>query len=130
MCASDLAMELVVPLRDRLETSFREATQDGDLDDDGVLLERVSACYRQCKTTHLEEVVRHHAAAAFSRGAFDAFAVGTLVRWVVDDDGPCPDCDDNALAGANTKGTPFPTGQPCPPAHPGCRCVLVRAAGS
>jgi hypothetical protein len=48
------------------------------------------------------------------------------VRWVVDDiDGPCPDCDDNALAGPTPLGQPFPTGQVAPPAHPGCRCVLA-----
>ena len=50
---------------------------------------------------------------------------GRLLRWVVDDDGPCPDCDDNTLAGPTPKGEPFPTGQLHPPAHPGCRCLLV-----
>jgi hypothetical protein len=44
---------------------------------------------------------------------------------VVDEEGQCPDCDDNALAGPVTKGQPYPTGQPHPPAHPGCRCILV-----
>jgi hypothetical protein len=49
-----------------------------------------------------------------------------MLRWIVDDDGgPCPDCDDDALAGPTRKGDPFPTGQLHPPAHPGCRCVLV-----
>ena len=37
----------------------------------------------------------------------------------------CPDCEDNSLAGAQAKGEPFPTGQLHPPAHPGCRCLLV-----
>jgi hypothetical protein len=39
--------------------------------------------------------------------------------------GPCPDCDDNALAGPTPRGEVFPTGQPHPPAHAGCRCLLV-----
>ena len=48
------------------------------------------------------------------------------MRWVVDDvDGPCPDCDDDALAGLLPKGEEFPTGQTYPPAHSGCRCLLV-----
>jgi hypothetical protein len=42
-----------------------------------------------------------------------------------DDGGPCPDCDDDALAGPTRKGDAFPTGQLHPPAHPGCRCVLA-----
>jgi hypothetical protein len=40
---------------------------------------------------------------------------------------PCPDADDNALAGPVAKGTPFPTGDRCSPAHPGCRCLVVPA---
>ena len=47
------------------------------------------------------------------------------LQWLVDDDGHCPDCDDNALAGPTAKGETFPTGQLHPPAHPGCRCLLV-----
>jgi hypothetical protein len=46
--------------------------------------------------------------------------------WVVDDGGsPCPDAEDNALAGAVAAGEAFPTGHRHPPAHPGCRCVLA-----
>jgi hypothetical protein len=42
--------------------------------------------------------------------------------------GKCPDCDDNALE-PTVKGSDFPTGQPHPPAHPGCRCLLVVDTG-
>ena len=50
-------------------------------------------------------------------------------RWVVDDGGaPCPDCDDNALAGPVPHGSEFPTGDLHPPAHPGCRCLAAPAA--
>jgi hypothetical protein len=48
------------------------------------------------------------------------------VRWVVDPGaGPCPDGEDDALEGPISRGTPFPTGHLYPPAHPGCRCLLV-----
>jgi hypothetical protein len=88
--------------------------------------EKLGASYRQWKTTEIEQAARHHASAAFSRGAFAATPAGAQRCWVVDDDGgPCPDCDDNTLAGPVTKGEPFPTGQPHPPAHDGCRCILV-----
>jgi hypothetical protein len=38
---------------------------------------------------------------------------------------PCADAEDNALAGALPCGEAFPTGDVLPPAHPGCRCILV-----
>ena len=51
-----------------------------------------------------------------------------MLRWVVDDDvAECPDCDDNALAGPVPSREAFPTGHPHPPAHAGCRCLLVPA---
>ena len=48
------------------------------------------------------------------------------IRWIVDDEGaPCADCEDNALAEDVSPGDPFPTGHLHPPAHSGCRCLLV-----
>jgi hypothetical protein len=41
---------------------------------------------------------------------------------------PCPDCEDNALAGPTRVGDVFPTGHRSPPAHPGCRCLLAPAS--
>ena len=49
-----------------------------------------------------------------------------MLQWVPADPGRCPDCDDNALE-PTLKGKAFPTGQPHPPAHPGCRCIVVPA---
>ena len=65
---------------------------------------------------------------AYGRGAFDAVDAGSQVRWLVDPaTPPCPDCDDNVLAGTIGKGDEFPTGSPCAPAHTGCRCLVVVA---
>jgi len=75
-------------------------------------------------------VARPHATTAFVRGAVAAAPDGISLRWIVDDEVPCPDCDDNALAGPTPKGQKFPTGQLHPPAHQGCRCVLVAMASS
>jgi DivIVA domain-containing protein len=133
--AAELAADLVNPLRERLERALQES-DPGATDAEGddaepvptqPLAERLSAGYRQWKIDHVEPAVRHHVVAAFSRGAYAATPDRAGLRWVVDDDGPCPDCDDNALAGALPKGQAFPTGQPHPPAHVGCRCVLVPA---
>ena len=49
-----------------------------------------------------------------------------MLRWVPAEVEQCPDADDNALE-PTCKGRPFPTGQSCPPAHAGCRCLVVPA---
>jgi hypothetical protein len=118
--AGKLAADLTTPIRERLE---RVAT--GGDDDVEELAEAVRAAYRHAKLQEIEQLVRHHTAAAHALGAYAATASGSLLRWVVDDDGPCPDCHDNTLAGPTPKGEPFPTGQDHPPAHLGCRCLLV-----
>ena len=119
--AQDLAAELVGPLRDRLARAL------GGADDESVA-ESLRAAYRQWKVQHVEASARHSVLTAFSAGAFAATPDGAALQWLVDDDGHCPDCDDNALAGPTAKGLPFPTGQLYPPAHPGCRCLLVPAS--
>lgn len=117
-----LAAELVDPLRDRLTRALEAGADAGDA---SVAAESLRATYRQWKVQQVEECARHHAVAAFSAGAFEATPDVASLQWLVDDDGHCPDCDDNALAGPTAKGQPFPTGQLHPPAHPGCRCLLV-----
>ena len=64
--------------------------------------------------------------ASFARGMYDAAPKGSSLQWRIDPvQGPCPDAQDNALAGSVVKGDEFPTGDVCPQAHPGCRCVVV-----
>ena len=63
-------------------------------------------------------------AAAWARGVYDAVPEQAVLWWVPLEEGSCPDCDDNALE-PTVKGENFPTGQPHPPAHPGCRCLLA-----
>ena len=120
--ADALARDLVEPLRERLSRALAGAA---DADDPSVVAESLRATYRQWKVSQVEECARHHVMAAFSLGAFAAMPDVATLQWLVDDDGHCPDCDDNALAGPTPKGEPFPTGQLHPPAHPGCRCLLV-----
>jgi DivIVA domain-containing protein len=113
---------IVSALRRRLE----QAIEIGAADDQAVLVESLGAAYREWKTQRIERLAGDLLAAAFSRGTWQAAPEGAHLRWVVEDpDGPCPDCDDDALAGDIPKGEPFPTGQHHPPAHSGCRCLLV-----
>ena len=120
--AQALAEELVGPLRERLSRALAETA---GAEDPAVAAEGLRAVYRQWKTQQVEECARHHTVSAFSVAAFAATPDDAVLQWVVDDDGPCPDCDDNALAGPTPKGQAFPTGQPHPPAHRSCRCLLV-----
>ena len=123
--ASGLAEELAAAIRARVERVLDEAArEDVDL---ATVSERISSVYREWRAQRVEQLATHHLVAAWSRGTFVATPEGTPLRWIVDDDGPCPDCDDNALAGSVPRGQPFPTGQLHPPAHPGCRCTIVTA---
>jgi hypothetical protein len=102
----------------------KRAVIDGG--EDAAITEHVGSAFREWKGQRMERVAADHAHGAFWEAAMSAAGKGTKLRWIVDDDGvQCPDCDDNALAGALTRGEAFPTGHVHPPAHPGCRCLLV-----
>jgi DivIVA domain-containing protein len=122
-----LADAVTGPLRTRLDEAFTAAAREDD--DQAATTERVGAAYREWKMQRIERLAGDQAVAAFARGAFAATPEGTTLRWVAHDlDGLCPDCDDNALAGATPRGEAFPTGQLHPPAHGGCRCLLIPSA--
>lgn len=122
--AEELGRAIAEPLRQRLELAMRSAG-----DDPAELADALGAAYREWKTQRIEASAHHEVAAAFSRGAYLTFPEGGLLRWVVGPaEGPCPDCEDNALAGEQPKGEAWPTGQLYPPAHPGCRCALAPAS--
>ena len=119
--AEELGRSIAEPLRQRLELAMRSAG-----DDPGELADAFGAAYREWKTQRIEAAAHEEVAAAFCRGAYLTFPEGALLRWVVGpSEGPCPDCEDNTLAGDQAKGEAWPTGQLHPPAHPGCRCALV-----
>jgi hypothetical protein len=114
---------LIVPLRERLE----RCVIDGGGDNAGIT-QRVRAVYREWKTQHIDEQLDDVIRAAHGSGAFAALATGAPVQWVADPSHDvCADCDDNTLGGALAAGEDFPTGHVCPPAHLGCRCLLLPA---
>ena len=114
-----LAATMVGRLHERLVDAI-----DGAVDDDASVTQRLGARYREFKGQELDAIVGDTLAAAWALGVYDATPSGATLRWVAAVEGQCPDCDDNALE-PTVKGEPFPTGQPHPPAHPGCRCLLV-----
>ncbi|HEY1116983.1 MAG TPA: hypothetical protein VGE43_04720, partial [Acidimicrobiales bacterium] len=119
--ASTLGAALVEPFRRRVERSAVEV--DGDPEE---LDERLRALYREWKVQHIGPVAADALLSAYALGTLRAAEPAGTVRWLIDPgQGPCPDAQDNALAGAVPAGEAFATGDACPQAHPGCRCVLV-----
>ncbi|NBU96123.1 MAG: hypothetical protein EBS20_09585, partial [Actinobacteria bacterium] len=114
---------LVDPLRERLTASITAA--DGDA---AALTKRLRALYRDVKTNVVGGAVTDAMLAVHAEAVVASSPDGTALRWVADPQArACPDCEDNVLAGAQTAGTPFPTGHVAAPAHSGCRCALIPA---
>ena len=90
----------------------------------GHCISSISAKYREWRGGELERHLTDMLAAAYAHGSYDAAPSGSRLRWIPDEPGRCPDCADNALE-PTVKGDTFPTGRPYPPAHPGCRCLVV-----
>jgi DivIVA domain-containing protein len=123
---TELTAAIVVPLRDRLETSLENIDARTPADAEIAIAQRLGARYREWRGQDLEDVLGDALAVAYTRGVYDAAPAGAQLRWIPARLGKCPDCDDNALE-PTARGQTFPTGQPYPPAHPGCRCLLVLA---
>lgn len=122
--AHELAETVVGPLRKRL--SGGEGLESAE---ESVVTEHVGSAFREWKGERVERLAGDHVVAAFSLGSLAAAgSAGTPLEWVAvaaPDEAPCPDCEDNGLNGAQAAGEEFPTGHAHPPAHPGCRCLLV-----
>ncbi|MGH8977892.1 MAG: hypothetical protein ACRDV7_07435, partial [Acidimicrobiia bacterium] len=116
----EVAETIVLPLRERISV----AIDDVEGGDTSGLVERIGARYREWKNQQLERALGDAMVVAWSRGVYDGTADDGVLQWIPLVVGHCADCDDNALE-PTVKGEAFPTGQPRPPAHPGCRCLLA-----
>jgi len=124
--AERLSATVVTLLRRRLSGAEGDGGDSGT-EDAG---ERVHAAFREWRGERIERLVGDVALSAFSAGVLAGRREGVGVRWVVGSSGPaCADCDDNALAGVLGLGDEFPTGHLHPPAHVGCRCLVVLTPG-
>jgi hypothetical protein len=129
----ELAAALVNPLRERITVTIDAVVAEGPYESPNELQRAlgtaIGARFREWRTVDLEGRILDVLAAAYARGAYEASGPAAMLRWLPDDPGRCPDCDDNALE-PTLKGKPFPTGQTHPPAHPGCRCIALPAEAS
>jgi hypothetical protein len=118
-----VAANLIIPLRDRL--AERIAAGDGDNDD---IARSARAVYREWKTKHIDDELDDLLRMAHGCGVVAALADDATCRWVADPAvGACSDCEDNTLQGEVKAGAPYPTGHVVPPAHAGCRCLILPA---
>jgi hypothetical protein len=124
----ELAEAVVGPLRRRL-------TDDEGLADaeESVVADHVGSAFREWKGERIERLAGDHVVAAFSAGSVSAAGgkPSAELQWLAVStagDPPCPDCEDNGLNGSLRPGEAFPTGHTHPPAHPGCRCLLIISA--
>lgn len=124
----EIAADLIGPLRERLTTTAAAVVAEGPYESPAELhremVSAIGARYREWRGPELEMRLGDGLAAAYARGAYDGAPSGSHLHWVTDAAQRCPDCDDNSLE-PTLKGQCFPTGQPHPPAHPGCRCLVV-----
>ncbi|MCJ7672103.1 MAG: hypothetical protein MUP67_08640, partial [Acidimicrobiia bacterium] len=127
---AELVGAIVRPLRERLTQTIERVVADGPYESSAelqrVVGSAVGARYREWRGAELETRVVDVLCAAYARGSYDGAGPAAPLRWVPGEPGRCPDCDDNALE-PTPKGGTFPTGQHHPPAHPGCRCLIVLA---
>jgi cell division septum initiation protein DivIVA len=106
-------------LRERLEHTI-EGT-----DDKSEAPDRLRSTYREWKNDKVNDLSGDLVTLAFNQGILSSATETATHCWIVDNGGlPCPDAEDNHLAGAVVAGDEFPTGHRLPPAHPGCRCLL------
>lgn len=110
---------IVAPLRETLTLAIDEGEQDD-------AATRVGARYREWRNTDLKNALYDAMSSAYNNGVVAGAKKGATAQWKVAKAGQCPDCDDNALEPTQV-GEAFPTGQVAPPAHAGCKCVLVVA---
>jgi DivIVA domain-containing protein len=119
--AQELADTVVTLLRRRL----LEEDVEGPGPSEEEATELVSAAYREWRGERIERLVGDHVIGAFSSGVRAASGSAPL-RWIPSgSDDACADCEDNGLAEAVADGERFPTGHLHPPAHVGCRCLVV-----
>ena len=115
---------LTTPIRDRLVRVVESADRSASGRDE--LVSSLRATYREMKNDQLPAIGLDLLTLAFNRGILASATPGTSHCWIVDHGGlPCPDAEDNHLAGPTVAGEEFPTGDVVPPAHPGCRCILA-----
>jgi DivIVA domain-containing protein len=113
-CAEDLAVTVVLALRRRI---IADGNGDG--------AERANAAYKEWRGARVERLCTDTARRAFHAGVAAA-SNGLAVRFVVaPNDAPCDACALDAQAGERVAGATFPSGQPFPPLHAGCACVVV-----
>ncbi|MDA8278133.1 MAG: DivIVA domain-containing protein [Actinomycetota bacterium] len=116
--------ELALELAEEVASRVQSVIGTGMGDDLAALSTRLGATFRELKTEFVETLVSDMISILVSTWLITCTDVAK-VTWVRSGEGGCADCEDNELEGIIDVGSNFPTGNPAPPAHIGCRCLLV-----
>lgn len=121
--SASLVVSVIDELAAQVVTTLRRRLAGSDAAD---AAERINAAYREWRGEKVLVLCQDRVVEAFHIGV-RAGASGTPgFRWLPDPSASgCADCEDNVLADVLAPNEPFPTGQFQPPAHPGCRCLLL-----
>ncbi len=116
--------ELALELAEEVSTRVLGVITAGVGDELAALSTRLGATFRELKTEFVETLVSDMISILVSTWLITCTDIAK-VTWVRGGPGGCADCEDNELEGIIDVGNNFPTGNPAPPAHIGCRCLLV-----
>ncbi len=85
----------------------------------------LSGAFREWRNRYLAPAVADTVLEVFASAFIASMPQGMRLRWVANEGSTCPECTSNAVVAPRVAGDPFPTGHRHPPAHRGCRCVLL-----
>ncbi|MCC5954100.1 MAG: DivIVA domain-containing protein [Acidimicrobiia bacterium] len=122
--AEDLAIEVVVPLRRRVEEAI--VAHPGD---ETAIGDAVRLAYRDVKQRLVDDAAALATARVFCRAHSQPVRAGTPMVWLAAPGGPrSAGCQANAEATPVPHGEPFPDPSVEPPCSAECRCMVVPAA--
>lgn len=112
--------------RDYLRADVRAAITEGWSNDD--LSAKIAESYGFSKE-RATVVARTETNRASNEGALESYKASGVVAkksWITaQDDRVSEECEANGEAGEIGLDDNFPSGDPCPPVHPNCRCAIV-----
>lgn len=112
--------------REYLRAAIRDAIDEGLSNQD--LAARLADSYGFSKRRAMV-IARTETNRASNEGALAGYKASGLVtakEWLTaEDDLVSPECQENGAAGPIGLDANFPSGDPCPPVHPNCRCTIT-----
>lgn len=112
--------------REYLRAAIRDAIDNGTSNQDLAAFLADSYGFSKRRAMVIARTETNRASNQGSLASYKASGVVTAKEWLTaDDDLVSPECQENGEAGPIALDADFPSGDPCPPVHPNCRCTIV-----